>query len=69
MGNQSTGGVAQVMDTVYYNCVCDEVTPLSCSNRDCSNEIAPDSTMVVTPEGTVFCSESCAGQSTAGSVH
>lgn len=44
---------------VNYNCVCDEYVALQCSNEGCSNEIRPDASMVVTPEGAVFCSESC----------
>lgn len=63
MVDESTGGVAQVSESVYYNCVCDEAVPLYCGNRGCSNQIVPDSTMVVTPEGSVYCSEACAGRS------
>jgi hypothetical protein len=52
-------GAALEVETVHYNCVCDESVSLRCSNGGCSREVAPDDTLVVTPSGSVFCSESC----------
>jgi hypothetical protein len=46
---------------VHYNCVCDEEVSLRCSNTECGRDIQPDGAMVVTPDGTVFCSKECAG--------
>lgn len=47
-------------ERVHYNCVCDEGVSLRCSNRGCNNEIEPEGTVVITPDGSVYCSESCA---------
>jgi hypothetical protein len=44
---------------VHYNCVCDEGVSLRCSNRGCGSEINPEGTLVITPDGSVYCSEGC----------
>jgi hypothetical protein len=49
------------IEQVQYNCICDEYVSLHCSNRTCRREIAPDSMMVIASDGSVFCSETCAG--------
>jgi hypothetical protein len=49
------------VEQFHYNCVCDEMISLRCANSGCDGEIAPNETAVVTPDGTVFCSEQCAG--------
>jgi hypothetical protein len=46
-------------ERVHYSCVCDEDVSLRCSNRGCGNEISPEGTLVITPDGSVYCSESC----------
>ncbi len=49
------------VEEVQYNCVCDEYVSLRCANVGCRQEIAPDSTMIISSDGSVFCSERCAG--------
>lgn len=46
--------------TVHYNCICDEEVPLRCANSGCSRRIDPGTDMMVAPDGSVLCSESCA---------
>jgi hypothetical protein len=48
------------LERVHYNCVCDEPVALRCSNTGCGRALPPDVTVVVTPDGTVYCSEGCA---------
>jgi hypothetical protein len=48
-----------MLESVHYNCVCDESTSLYCANPGCRAEIEPNGNLLVTPEGTVYCSESC----------
>lgn len=45
---------------VNYNCVCDEGSPLVCSRAGCLNEIPAGANMVVSADGSVFCSPACA---------
>jgi hypothetical protein len=49
------------VERVHYNCVCDESVALLCSNTTCARELPPDDTLVVSADGSVFCSEACAG--------
>ncbi|MFN2525316.1 MAG: hypothetical protein ABR505_03495 [Actinomycetota bacterium] len=46
--------------SVHYNCVCDEDVSLRCANDSCARQIDPGSNMMVAPDGSVLCSESCA---------
>jgi hypothetical protein len=47
-------------ERVHYNCVCDEAVSMRCTNDGCRREIEPGATLVVTPDGSVYCSEDCA---------
>ncbi len=46
--------------SVHYNCICDEDVALRCANDTCARPIDPGSNMMVAPDGSVLCSESCA---------
>jgi hypothetical protein len=52
-------------ESVRYNCVCDEGVSLQCANHECRREILPEATLVITPDGTVYCSDLCALESGA----
>jgi hypothetical protein len=48
------------IERVHYNCVCDEGISLRCANEGCGRDIEPEGLLVITPDGTVYCSEGCA---------
>jgi hypothetical protein len=45
-------------ERVHYNVVCDDNVSLRCAN--CGNDLPPEQTIVITEDGTVYCSETCA---------
>lgn len=47
-------------ERIHYNVVCDDNITLRCANHGCSNELFPEQTIVITEDGTVYCSETCA---------
>jgi hypothetical protein len=55
-------------ERVHYNCICDEGVALRCSNPICGNEIQPEGLLVITPDGSVYCSESCAPSGSNGAA-
>jgi hypothetical protein len=45
-------------ERIHYNVVCDDHISLRCAN--CGDELPPEQTIVITEDGTVYCSETCA---------
>lgn len=58
--HETAGAAAPPTESVYYNCVCDEVVSLRCGNGECREELPPDAMLTITPDGSVYCSDRCA---------